>query len=190
MLDWIFGFDEPVIILDKLTYAGNLDSLFSLRGKPWHIFVQGVIGDRALLDQLLAEHRPRAVINFAAESHVDRSIHGPGEFIQTNIVGTYHLLEAVRAYWSSLPLGAVSDRDKKDACGLSRSSTVPTKDGFLFLHVSTDELYGALAKDDPVFAETNLYEPNPVFGQQERQRPPGARLAPHLRPAGDHHQLL
>jgi len=163
VLDWIAGSDEPVVNLDKLTYAGNLETLSSVQGDPRHIFVQGDIGDRTLLDQLLAEHRPRAVINFAAESHVDRSIHGPGEFIQTNIVGTYHLLEAVRAYWSHLPVGAVSDRDKKDAGGSSRSETAPTKTGFRFLHVSTDEVYGSLAKDDPAFAETNRYEPNSPY---------------------------
>ena len=163
VLDWIAGSDEPVVNLDKLTYAGNLETLSSVQGDPRHIFVQGDIGDRTLLDQLLAEHRPRAVINFAAESHVDRSIHGPGEFIQTNIVGTYHLLEAVRAYWSHLPVGAISDRDKKDAGGSSRSETAPTKTGFRFLHVSTDEVYGSLAKDDPAFAETNRYEPNSPY---------------------------
>ena len=143
VLDWIAGSDEPVVNLDKLTYAGNLETLASLQGNPRHIFVQGDIGDRALLDRLLAEHRPRAVINFAAESHVDRSIHGPGEFIQTNIVGTFSLLEAVRGYWSALPEGE--------------------KSAFRFLHVSTDEVYGSLAKDDPAFAETNRYEPNSPY---------------------------
>ena len=102
VLDWIAGREEPLVNLDKLTYAGNLETLASVREHPRHHFVQGDIGDRALLESLLAEHRPRAVLNFAAESHVDRSIHGPGEFIQTNIVGTYHLLEAVRGYWSGL----------------------------------------------------------------------------------------
>ena len=143
VLDWIAGCDEPVINLDKLTYAGNLQTLASLQGHPRHIFVQGDIGDRALVDKLLAEHRPRAVINFAAESHVDRSIHGPGEFIQTNIVGTYHLLESVRGYWSGLP-----EKDKA---------------AFRFLHVSTDEVYGSLAPTDPAFAETNRYEPNSPY---------------------------
>ena len=103
VLDWIAGSDEPVVNLDKLTYAGNLQTLAGLQGHLRHAFVQGDIGDRALVERLLAEHRPRAVINFAAESHVDRSIHGPEDFIQTNIVGTYHLLESVRAYWSALP---------------------------------------------------------------------------------------
>ena len=143
VLDWIAGCDEPVINLDKLTYAGNLQTLASLQGHPRHIFVQGDIGDRALVDKLLAEHRPRAVINFAAESHVDRSIHGPGDFIQTNIVGTYHLLESVRGYWSGLP-----EKDKV---------------AFRFLHVSTDEVYGSLAPTDPAFAETNRYEPNSPY---------------------------
>ncbi|MEY5029668.1 MAG: dTDP-glucose 4,6-dehydratase [Pseudomonadota bacterium] len=143
VLDWIAGSDEPVVNLDKLTYAGNLETLASLQGNPCHIFVQGDIGDRALVEKLLAEHRPRAVVNFAAESHVDRSIHGPGDFVQTNIVGTFNLLESVRGYWSGLP-----DADKA---------------AFRFLHVSTDEVYGSLAKDDPAFAETNRYEPNSPY---------------------------
>ena len=142
VLDWIAGSDEPVVNLDKLTYAGNLETLASVAADPRHVFVQGDIGDRALVERLLAEHRPRAVINFAAESHVDRSIHGPGDFIQTNIVGTFNLLEAVRGYWSALP----------DAGA-----------GFRFLHVSTDEVYGSLAQDDPAFAETNRYEPNSPY---------------------------
>ena len=154
VLDWIAGCDEPVVNLDKLTYAGNLETLSSVQGDPRHTFVQGDIGDRALLERLLAEHRPRAVINFAAESHVDRSIHGPGEFIQTNIVGTYHLLEAVRAYWSSLPAAGAAS---------APTETAAAKDGFRFLHVSTDEVYGSLAKDDPAFAETNRYEPNSPY---------------------------
>jgi dTDP-glucose 4,6-dehydratase len=143
VLDWVAGTDETVVNLDKLTYAGNLQTLASLQGKPSHVFVQGDIGDRALVERLLAEHQPRAVVNFAAESHVDRSIHGPGEFIQTNIVGTYHLLEAVRGYWNQLP--------------------APQKSEFRFLHVSTDEVYGTLAKDDPAFAETHPYEPNSPY---------------------------
>ena len=143
VLDWIAGSDEPVLTLDKLTYAGNLETLASLQSDPRHTFVQGDIGDRVLVERLLAEHRPRAVINFAAESHVDRSIHGPGDFIETNIVGTYNLLESVRGYWSGLP-----EKEKAD---------------FRFLHVSTDEVYGSLAKDDPAFAETNRYEPNSPY---------------------------
>jgi dTDP-glucose 4,6-dehydratase len=143
VLDWVASSDETVINLDKLTYAGNLETLFTLHGNPSHIFVQGDIGDRVLVERLLAEHRPRGVINFAAESHVDRSIHGPGDFIETNIVGTYNLLESVRGYWNGLPEGQ--------------------KAAFRFLHVSTDEVYGSLAKDDPAFAETNRYEPNSPY---------------------------
>jgi dTDP-glucose 4,6-dehydratase len=143
VLDWIAGSDEPVVNLDKLTYAGNLETLASLQGNLRHIFVQGDIGDRALVEKLLAEHRPRAVVNFAAESHVDRSIHRPGDFVQTNIVGTFNLLESVRGYWSGL-----AEADKA---------------AFRFLHVSTDEVYGSLAKDDPAFAETNRYEPNSPY---------------------------
>jgi dTDP-glucose 4,6-dehydratase len=143
VLDWIAGSDEPVVNLDKLTYAGNLETLASLQGNPRHIFVQGDIGDRVLVEKLLAEHQPRAVVNFAAESHVDRSIHGPGDFVQTNIVGTFNLLESVRRYWSGL-----ADAEKA---------------AFRFLHVSTDEVYGSLAKDDPAFAETNRYEPNSPY---------------------------
>lgn len=143
VLDWVAGSGETVINLDKLTYAGNLETLSSLQGNASHIFVQGDIGDRKLVERLLAEHRPRAVVNFAAESHVDRSIHGPGDFIETNIVGTYNLLESVRGYWNGLPEGE--------------------KVAFRFLHVSTDEVYGSLAKDDPAFTETNRYEPNSPY---------------------------
>ena len=143
VLDWLALSDEPVITLDKLTYAGNPENLKSLQGDARHILVQGDIGDATLVDKLLAEHHPRAVVNFAAESHVDRSIHGPGEFIQTNIVGTFHLLESVRGYWMALPA------DQKAA--------------FRFLHVSTDEVYGSLAKDDPAFTETNHIEPNSPY---------------------------
>jgi dTDP-glucose 4,6-dehydratase len=143
VLDWLALSDEPVINLDALTYAGNLDNLVSLKSDERHIFVHGDIGNFQLVSQLLAEHQPRAVINFAAESHVDRSIHGPEDFIQTNIVGTFHLLEAVRAYYGQLG---------KEA-----------QNKFRFLHVSTDEVYGSLAKDDPAFAETNRYEPNSPY---------------------------
>ncbi|MFZ2302676.1 MAG: dTDP-glucose 4,6-dehydratase [Gallionella sp.] len=143
VLDWLSQCDEAVVGLDKLTYAGNLENLTSLKGDPRHIFVRGDIGDTELVGQLLEQHRPRAVINFAAESHVDRSIHGPEDFIQTNIVGTFHLLEAVRAYWS----------------GLAEEE----KTGFRFLHVSTDEVYGSLAKGDPAFSETHRYEPNSPY---------------------------
>ena len=140
---WLQNNDEPVVNLDKLTYAGNLDNLSALSEDKRHIFVQGDIGDRALVDALLATHKPRAILNFAAESHVDRSIHGPGDFIQTNVVGTFNLLEAVRAYWSALP--------------------EPEKQAFRFLHVSTDEVYGTLAAEDPPFAETNPFEPNSPY---------------------------
>jgi len=165
VLDWIAGSDEPVVNLDKLTYAGNLQTLSSLQGNPRHIFVQGDIGDRALLDQLLTEHRPRAVINFAAESHVDRSIHGPGEFIQTNIVGTYNLLESVRGYWNGLPKGEMAPRVKPEDDGKLKpeDDKYLTQSAFRFLHVSTDEVYGSLSPTDPAFAETNRYEPNSPY---------------------------
>ena len=143
VLDWLACSDEPVLNLDLLTYAGNLENLASLSGDARHVFVQGDIGDQALVARLLAEHKPRAVLNFAAESHVDRSIHGPAEFIQTNVVGTFGLLEAVRSYWSGL-----GDADQA---------------AFRFLHVSTDEVYGSLEKNDPPFAETHRYEPNSPY---------------------------
>jgi len=143
VLDWLVSSDEPVVNLDKLTYAGNLQSLASLQGDARHIFVHGDIGDRALVDRLLAEHKPRAIVNFAAESHVDRSIHGPEDFIQTNVVGTFHLLESVRAYWGGLDEAA--------------------KASFRFLHVSTDEVYGTLKPTDPPFTEENTYEPNSPY---------------------------
>lgn len=143
VLDWLERHDETVVNLDKLTYAGNLDTLKGLKGDDRHVFVHGDIGDRELVSDLLAMHRPRAVINFAAESHVDRSIHGPGDFIQTNIVGTFNLLEAVRGYWDGLPEGE--------------------KQGFRFLHVSTDEVYGTLSKDEAPFNELNRYEPNSPY---------------------------
>ncbi|OHX11637.1 dTDP-glucose 4,6-dehydratase [Chromobacterium sphagni] len=143
VLDWLAGSDEQVVNLDALTYAGNLDTLASLKNDRRHAFVHGDIGDRALVGRLLSEYQPRAVINFAAESHVDRSIHGPGDFIQTNVVGTFNLLESVRAYWSGLPDAA--------------------KGTFRFLHVSTDEVYGTLAEQDPPFAESKRYEPNSPY---------------------------
>ena len=143
VLDWIAQQDEGVLNLDKLTYAGNLETLASLEGNPRHVFVQGDIGDSALVDKLLAEHKPRAVVNFAAESHVDRSIHGPEDFVQTNVLGTFRLLESVRGYWSGLPA------DEKAA--------------FRFLHVSTDEVYGSLGPTDPAFTEQNTYEPNSPY---------------------------
>ena len=143
VLDWLEQSNEPVVNLDLLTYAGNLENLMELEGDPRHQFVRGNIGDRNLVANLLADTKPRAVINFAAESHVDRSIHGPGEFIQTNIVGTFNLLESVRGFWNDLP------EDQKTT--------------FRFLHVSTDEVYGSLSKEDPPFSETNPYEPNSPY---------------------------
>ena len=143
VLDWLGGSDEGVVNVDKLTYAGNLQTLASLKDNPKHIFVQGDIGDAQLVSQLLAKYQPRAVVNFAAESHVDRSIHGPSDFIQTNVVGTFNLLESVRAYWNNL--------------------SEPQKSAFRFLHVSTDEVYGTLAANNPPFAETNRYEPNSPY---------------------------
>ncbi len=140
---WLGQSDEPVINLDKLTYAGNLANLEKFKNDSRHVFVQGDIGDVKLVSDLLAKHQPRAVLNFAAESHVDRSIHGPGDFIQTNVMGTFNLLECVRAYWQGLP------PDKKEA--------------FRFLHVSTDEVYGTLSPTDPPFAETKNYEPNSPY---------------------------
>ena len=154
VLDWLVQSDEGLVNLDKLTYAGNLENLASLKGDLHHIFMQGDIGDTALVSRLLAQHRPRAVVNFAAESHVDRSIHGPENFIQTNIVGTFHLLEAVRAYWQNLPSPAGGRGDGGE--GVS-------KDNFRFLHVSTDEVYGSLSKDEPAFSETRRYEPNSPY---------------------------
>jgi dTDP-glucose 4,6-dehydratase len=143
VLDWLAQTDEPVLNLDKLTYAGNLENLASLQGDVRHVFVQGDVGDTALLAQLLARHQPRAVLNFAAESHVDRSIHGPEDFIQTNVVGTMRLLQSVRTYWQGLDEAA--------------------RAAFRFLHVSTDEVYGSLAKDEPAFTEQHRYEPNSPY---------------------------
>lgn len=144
VLNWLGNANaDSVVNVDKLTYAGNLKTLASLEGNPRHIFSRSDICDRAALDRLLAEYQPRAVLHFAAESHVDRSIHGPGEFIQTNIVGTFTLLEAVRAYWSGL------DDARKGA--------------FRFLHVSTDEVFGSLGPNDPPFSETTAYAPNSPY---------------------------
>ncbi|TAK43828.1 MAG: dTDP-glucose 4,6-dehydratase [Betaproteobacteria bacterium] len=134
---------EPVVNLDKLTYAGNLRNLEALRSDARHAFVRGDVGDRALVRSLLARHRPRAIVHFAAESHVDRSIHGPGEFVQTNVVGTFCLLEEARAYWSGLP-----EAERR---------------AFRFLHVSTDEVYGSLGAQDPAFTETAPYAPNSPY---------------------------
>ncbi|SIQ68653.1 dTDP-glucose 4,6-dehydratase [Aromatoleum tolulyticum] len=143
VLDWVSVVGEPVVNLDKLTYAGNLETLSSLNGDSRHLFVHGDICDRALVEELLATHRPRAIVHFAAESHVDRSIHGPGDFVRTNIEGTFTLLEAARGYWSAL------DADAKSA--------------FRFLHVSTDEVYGSLGAGDPAFTEQHPFEPNSPY---------------------------
>ena len=143
VLDWLAESSETVVNLDKLTYAGNLETLASLQGNPAHVFVQGDIGDADLVSRLLQTHQPRAVINFAAESHVDRSIHGPGEFIETNVMGTFRLLESVRGYWQALDAPAQAD--------------------FRFLHVSTDEVYGSLTQDAPAFSESHRYEPNSPY---------------------------
>ena len=140
---WLGQSDETLVNLDALTYAGNLGNLARWAGDARHVFVKGDIGDRALADQLLQAHQPRAVINFAAESHVDRSIHGPADFIQTNVVGTFHLLEAVRAHW--MGLGAATQAD------------------FRFLHVSTDEVYGSLAPTEAPFTEARAFEPNSPY---------------------------
>ena len=143
VLEWLAREGTPVVNLDKLTYAGNLGNLASVAGDPRHVFAQADIADRERVRALLAAHRPRAVVHFAAESHVDRSIHGPGEFIQTNVVGTFSLLEETRAYWSALP--------------------EPARAAFRFLHVSTDEVYGSLGADDPAFSETTPYAPNSPY---------------------------
>ncbi|MFM0363176.1 dTDP-glucose 4,6-dehydratase [Paraburkholderia sediminicola] len=143
VLDWLSVSDEPVLNVDKLTYAGNLATLKSLQGNEKHIFARVDICDRAALDKLLAEHAPRAVVHFAAESHVDRSIDGPADFVQTNVVGTFTLLEAVRAYWSKLPEAE--------------------KSAFRMLAVSTDEVFGSLGPQDPQFSEVTPYAPNSPY---------------------------
>jgi len=143
VLDWIAAEGTPVVNLDKLTYAGNPANLASLKGDGRYVFAQGDICDRTLIASLLQKHQPLAIVHFAAESHVDRSIHGPGEFVQTNVVGTFSLLEETRAYWSALDAG--------------------TREQFRFLHVSTDEVYGSLGMDDPAFSETTPYAPNSPY---------------------------
>jgi dTDP-glucose 4,6-dehydratase len=140
---WLAQNSEAVLNLDKLTYAGNLENLQSFQSDSRYQFVKGDIGDRPLVDELLRRHKPRAIVNFAAESHVDRSIHGPGDFITTNINGTFHLLESVRGFWNTLPDAAQQQ--------------------FRFLHVSTDEVYGTLEPNSPAFSETNPYEPNSPY---------------------------
>jgi dTDP-glucose 4,6-dehydratase len=143
VLDWLAQGDEPVLTLDALTYAGNTDNLRSLDGDRRHVFVRGDICDRPLVERLLATHRPRAIVHFAAESHVDRSIHGPAEFVRTNVEGTFTLLEATRAHFAALADGE--------------------KAAFRFLHVSTDEVYGSLAAEEPAFRETDAYEPSSPY---------------------------
>ncbi|MBK6862618.1 MAG: dTDP-glucose 4,6-dehydratase [Ideonella sp.] len=143
VLDWLAAVGEPVVNLDALTYAGNLRSLAPLQGDARHVFVQGDITDRPLLDRLLAQHRPRAVVHFAAESHVDRSIHGPAAFVRTNVEGTFTLLEAARAHWGALPAGE--------------------KQAFRFHHVSTDEVYGSLNATEPAFTESHPFAPNSPY---------------------------
>ena len=143
ILDWLGTVGEPVLNLDKLTYAGNLGNLASLDGDSRHVFVRGDIGDRVLIEALLAQHRPRAVLNFAAETHVDRSIHGPAAFVDTNVVGTFALLDAVRLWRAALP--------------------AEEQAAFRFLHVSTDEVYGSLGPGDPAFSETTAYAPNSPY---------------------------
>ncbi|VVD27247.1 dTDP-glucose 4,6-dehydratase [Paraburkholderia dioscoreae] len=143
VLDWLEISDEPVVNVDKLTYAGNLHTLKSLQRNPMHTFVCADICDRTAMDELFAEYKPRAVLHLAAETHVDRSIHGPEKFVQTNVVGTFTLLEAARSYWSRL-----NDADKAE---------------FRFLHVSTDEVFGSLSSTDPQFSETTPYAPNSPY---------------------------
>ena len=143
VLDWLAAQSEPVLNLDKLTYAGNMANLASVAKDSRHLFIKGDIADAALVDRLLAEHRPRAIVNFAAESHVDRSIHGAEDFIATNIVGTFRLLESARGHWSGLP--------------------AEERAAFRFLHVSTDEVYGSLAPTAPAFTEEHVYEPNSPY---------------------------
>lgn len=143
ILEWISKSDETIINLDKLTYAGNLENLASVAKHPNYIFIEGDIGDTSAINKILDQYKPRGILNFAAESHVDRSIHGPADFINTNIVATFNLLESVRAYWNNLPLAE--------------------KNNFRFLHVSTDEVYGTLDKEDAPFTEENQYAPNSPY---------------------------
>jgi dTDP-glucose 4,6-dehydratase len=143
VLQWCAEESEPLVNLDKLTYAGNLANLAQIKDNARHVFVRADIGDRKVVSGLLRRHKPRAIVNFAAESHVDRSIHGPAEFVQTNVVGTFNLLDEAREYRAALPH--------------------TERDAFRFLHVSTDEVYGALGPSDPAFAETNPYAPNSPY---------------------------
>jgi len=143
VLNWLSEYSDKVIALDKLTYAGNLENLKLVENNPNYTFVQGDIADSKLIAEILKKHQVRAIINFAAESHVDRSIHGPDDFMQTNIIGTYRLLEEVRSFFNTL------SEDHKNK--------------FRFLHVSTDEVYGTLSQTDPAFKETKQYEPNSPY---------------------------
>lgn len=143
VLEWMGEESEALVNLDKLTYAGNPSNLATVAGRAGYTFVRGDIGDRRVVGEMLVEHKPRAIVNFAAESHVDRSIHGPEDFIQTNVVGTFHLLEEVRGYWGRLP-----EEEKR---------------AFRLLHVSTDEVYGSLGPSDPAFRETTPYSPNSPY---------------------------
>jgi dTDP-glucose 4,6-dehydratase len=143
ILDWLATEGEPVVNLDSLTYAGNPSNLASVANNPRHVFVHGDMGDRTLVSGLLARHRPRAVVNFAAETHVDRSIHGPAAFIETNVVSTFALIDTVKEWW--------------------RTGDAAARDAFRLLHVSTDEVYGSLASDDPAFTESTAYAPNSPY---------------------------
>ena len=143
ILNWLEDRDESIVNLDKITYAGNLQNFVSLKEDARYRFFQGDIGDCSFVDHILKEYQPRAIINLAAESHVDRSIHSPADFIMTNIVGTFSLLESTRSYWSSLP--------------------TTQKKGFRFLHISTDEVYGSLSESAPPFKEINRIEPNSPY---------------------------
>ena len=143
ILQWLAAEGSPVVNLDKLTYAGNLANLESVSANPRYNFVHGDIGDRALVAELLQKYQPRAIVHFAAESHVDRSIHGPDDFVRTNVNGTFNMLEEIRAYWFAL--------------------AGEQKSGFRFLHVSTDEVYGSLRPDDPAFSEITAYAPNSPY---------------------------
>jgi dTDP-glucose 4,6-dehydratase len=143
VLGWLARTDEPVVNLDLLTYAGHPGNLAAVMHDPRHHFVHGDIGDQALVDRLLAEHQPRAILNFAAETHVDRSIHGPMAFAQTNVIGTLKLLQSTLGYWNTL--------------------AAQQREAFRFLHVSTDEVYGSLQPADPPFTERHPYEPNSPY---------------------------
>ena len=172
VLDWLAATGEPVVNLDKLTYAGNLGNLAALAGDARHVFVHGDIGDGALVASLLAQHRPRAIVNFAAETHVDRSIHGPAAFIETNVVGTFALLETVRGVLGRAGRARTTRRSASCTCRPTRSTA-------------------RSGPRDPPFTETTPYAPEqPVLGVEGRLRPSRARLPPHVRPAGADDQLL